>query len=73
MYALNLTWMYLCKALLFMIFHILRLAIYFMKVYDLYLELMQLLLPNFILYVYCMLSVLKLCKAQFIVKCLLKL
>lgn len=44
-----------------------------MKVYDLYLELMQLLLPNFILYVYCMLSVLKLCKAQFIVKCLLKL
>lgn len=31
-YALNLTWMYLCKALLFMIFHILLLAVYFMKV-----------------------------------------
>jgi hypothetical protein len=42
-----------------------------MKVYDLYLEPIQLLLPNFILYVYCIVSVLKLCKAQFIIKCLL--
>jgi hypothetical protein len=66
--------MYLCKALLFVIFHVLMLAIYFMKViFFLCLELIQLLLPNFILYVYCMLNVLKLCKGQFIVKCLLKL
>jgi hypothetical protein len=51
----------------------LPLAIYFMKVYDLYLAVVQLLLPNFIFGMYYILSVLKLCKAQFILKCLLKL